>query len=524
MKVNTNQNVTAFTGAIDQSRAWLRTKVFGACGYSSDVVLDRLTQRLVEISLYPYSKSVAVQADMTDDCFPGHGTQIDCGRASMQIGTGILRLSVSQWLLNQFDFLLHWMFCFVAILDARKAKKNDVSAVLVFGIGEESIFNNDSDRQFIDYCRRGPLEPLRRGKRFFIQSSRHRISSEQQEFEYCPRPLIGLLRRSTLGLSGRTELLAKHLGFFMCYVIASTKFPALTLVSRDFAYCSISSLLDDRHMIESIVLTCADYPVQPLWMRSLSNTTVNMIWYSQVARRAVYLVDNVESVVPGFQWIRIDAHWVWTNALAEYLKAHCHDKTVNVVGPIVWQLPEISLPPSDRIEITIFDVSPCSDDVAIACGEISNYFHPDNLFRFMRDVISLKQGISDVFDLPVTLKLKTKRGYREGYDKAYFDFLERAHAQGDIVMVHHTTNIFSLISSSHLVIVYPFSSPAYLADHLKVPSIYFDPTESIVRQDFSDQPTLIDFANTPEKLLVAAVDAVTRSTKKRHECAPNSQP
>jgi polysaccharide biosynthesis PFTS motif protein len=60
--------------------------------------------------------------------------------------------------------------------------------------------------------------------------------------------------------------------------------------------------------------------------------------------------------------------------------------------------------------------------------------------------------------------------------------------------------MYSLITKSHLVIVYPFSSPAYVADSVGVPTIYYDPTGSIVRCDFSDPPSLIQFANTRKKL------------------------
>ena len=76
---------------------------------------------------------------------------------------------------------------------------------------------------------------------------------------------------------------------------------------------------------------------------------------------------------------------------------------------------------------------------------------------------------------------------------------------------HHRANIYSLISQSHLAVIYPFSSPAYIADFLDVPSIYYDPTQSVSRHDFADPPTLIDFANTPLTLRNAAVTALRKA-------------
>lgn len=510
MAIHTNHNVNAFNAAMEQSHAWLQSRLFASGGYAAETILDRMMQRLVELALYPYSKSVALRSATPDNCLPQPGTRMDCGRVLVESGSGRVTVSLRQWIANQLDFLLHWLFCLVAIVDTRYPATGDTPAALVFGIGDDNIFRNQSDRLFIDYCRRGPLDPLRDGKRFFVQSARNCVSAERPEYEYCSRPLIGLLRRSALGFTGRISLLARHIAGFAIYFAASLRAPVLSVIGKDFAYSRISFALDERRLIESIVLTCADQHAQPLWTRSLRHATVHMVWYSQVARRAVYAIDRIESVVPAYLWMRVDLHWVWTHALAAYLSAHCHDKTFRVVGPIVWQLPETSPRAGDRIEIAVFDVSPCSDDIAIACGEITNYFHPDNLFRFMRELIALKQRLSHAFGVPVILKLKTKRGYHPDYDKPYFDFLDEANATNAISMVHHTTNLYSLISGSHLAIVYPFSSPAYVADFIKVPSIYFDPTGAIVRQEFSDPPSLIAFANSTESLFDAASSALRR--------------
>ena len=71
---------------------------------------------------------------------------------------------------------------------------------------------------------------------------------------------------------------------------------------------------------------------------------------------------------------------------------------------------------------------------------------------------------------------------------------------GIIAQVHHSTNMFHLISGSNLAIVYPFSSPAYIADFVRVPAIFYDPTHSISRYDFGDCDSLIEFENNPEDL------------------------
>lgn len=508
MNINSNHNLLAFGREIDNSRAWLQSRIFGVCGYSSEILLDRLTQRLIEIGLQPYAASVKELCKNAANCFPAHGTRINCDCASMQAGTGRVSISLRQLFSNQWDFLLHWFFCLGAIIFTGRINGNKQPAVLVFGVGRESLFVNESDEQFVTYCRLGPITPLRNGKRFFVQSVSKNISSCQSDFIYSRDPLIERLRDARLGVFGRLHLLAQHIMLFFAYMSAVFRLPQLSLLGRDFAYSAISFGLDRRGLIEAIILTA--FHSQPLWVRGLQHSTTHLVWYSQSFRPIIFASDKLESEIPSARWIRVDTHWVWTHAFAQYLGAFVGNANFEIVGPIVWQMPIINVPKKNLIKIVIFDTPPFSDEVALCSGEITNYWHPDNLFSFIKNVIFLKAELEKVFHLPVLFQLKTKRGYNAAYDRSYFDFIEMLGSQGVILLEHHSVNIYSLISRGHLVIVYPFSSPAYIADYLKVPSIYYDPTSSIVKHHFGDSPSLINFANSPESLLQAAISALSK--------------
>src|SRR2546425_437909 len=200
--MNSNHNFLAFDREINNSRVWLRPKVFDACGYSSTVLVDRLMQRFVELSLCPYALAVSILCKNSGTCFPTPGTRINCSRASMEVGSGRITVSPKQWLANQLDFFLHWAFCLLAILSVKKAGKNDLSAVLIFGVGEENIFVNGGDERFVKFCRSGRIEPLRNGKRLLIESTTKNVSSRNPDFAYSRRPLIRLLREAKMGFFG----------------------------------------------------------------------------------------------------------------------------------------------------------------------------------------------------------------------------------------------------------------------------------------------------------------------------------
>lgn len=516
MTINSNHSFLAFGREIESAKLWLQSRLYAACGYSSEILVDRLVQRLIEISLTPYAVAVMALCRTAADSFPAAGSRIECGRASMELGTGAIRVSLRQLLANHLDFLLHWGFCLGAILFPGRAAATRQPAVLVFGVGMESLFANGSDERFVAYCRRGPIAPLAKAQRLLIQCSIREAVSTCAEFAYCARPLISLVRCSRLGLFARLALALKHLVLLFRYAVAVIRLPALSLLSKDFAYGAISFDLDRQGLIDAIVFTTSNYNSQPLWVRGLRNAKLHLVWYAQNFKPVSYAADHVESQIPCARWVRVDTHWVWTRVFGDYLRTLGHRGAIEVVGPIVWYLPE-SRPPSSRsIDIVVFDISPFSDDVALhAGGYITNYNNVNNLNSFIADVTALRPSLEAILQMPVSLRLKTKRGYNAIYDKSYFDRLDQLNASGAISLVEHSSNVYSLISSSHLAVVYPFSSPAYIADALHVPAIYYDPTKSIVEQNFGDAPSLVRFANCPEDLLNAAVVAIREVLAKR---------
>ena len=181
-----------------------------------------------------------------------------------------------------------------------------------------------------------------------------------------------------------------------------------------------------------------------------------------------------------------------------------------MVGPIVWHLPEDGASNPNRLKLTVFDVPAVSDLVMRDLnGEDSNYLHPDHLRRFVDDIVALGPEIERVFGRPVDLCLKMKRGYHAQYAKAYFDHVDSLAASGTVSLTGQQDNLYRLISSSDLVIAYPFTSPAYIAEKCGVPAVFYDPTESVVRRDFSDSDTGIYFASGRVELWRVAIHALS---------------
>lgn len=509
MNVSTSRCFTAFDREMDRCAGRLTRRLRGVAGYTAEVLRDRLVQRVLELSLPRYAAAVHADRGICEGGDVSWSTackKLGCGRAFLELRSGRVGVTVAQWLVNQSEFLLHWAFCASAIAFGRNRSSGEEPVVLAFGIGDAAIFTDHDDALFVEYCRSGPIKPLREGRRFLIEAGDTRSSSHPSDFIYSNRPLIALVRDTRWGARARVDVLARHLGLLFTYLAAACRTPELSLLGRDFAYAKVCAELDRRGVIHSIVLTCSMFNCQPLWLRALQRTEVHMIWYAQNWKPISYISDERKADHPNLRWIRADTHWVWTNRFGQYLQALVGNTHIEVVGPIMWRLPLRSTRLVNVTAIALFDVPPFSNETALRNGETTNYFRPENLRAFIQDVIALKVALEKALGTPVVIHLKMKRGYGLDYDRGYFDYIEELGASGAIHLENPAANIYSMISACDLVIAYPFTSPGYIAEFLGVHAIYYDPTKSVVRQDFSDSGHYVHFARDRQELLSQSLE------------------
>lgn len=497
-----NRELDCFIGRL-QERFAVRLSAVG--GYDGPLLASRLAQRVLEICHSTYARAAGLRLSMEDARPLLPQTPIACPGANVDAGAIRITVPLSAWLKAQVMFIVHWGYGLGSILAPHAAGQGVTETTLVYGVGEESLFQEESDRAFVEFCGKGPVAPLQQ-MRLVVQSSRPARASSSSHISYCRNPLTALIRTSAIGFAARIRLLAVHIALLPRWLIASAQAPELSLLARDFPYTGMVRALDRAGILRDIVCTISSYGSQPLWMRGLARAKVHMVWYAQNWKPIRWIEDPLDSDIVELPRIAADTHWVWTRSFAAYLSTLQPQAACHVVGPLLWCLPKSEPCPTDVVSISVFDVPPYANDVALAYGEFPNYNHPQNLFAFIHDVLELATRLMAELGLSVVVSLKTKRGYNTAYDRPYFDHLESLAAQGRIRLRHHSTNLYSMIAGSHLVLAYPFTSPAYVAAHLGVPAIYHDPAGAILRQDFSDLPDGLPFTSDGQALFEEVKD------------------
>jgi polysaccharide biosynthesis PFTS motif protein len=511
MEINTNHINIKFGRVISSVKNYLSKKINSSFNYSQEAILERLVQYFAFLSLPAYSKSIKKDSKPSLIDFPDSSYVINLKTASLEIETGRVLISRSKIIRQVGIFLIHWSICLLAIIFPKKSYNNS-KIVLVYGVGEESIISNNTSDKFISYCKKSKIIPLRTNNNLFIECSSYQKLTNSENYYFCKRPLLNSIRRVRISFSSRMKIFIIHILLILKYSIAAFRSPHILFISKEIAYTGIVKELDKQKKIEAFIFTCSSYLDQPLWTRELVNSKVHMIWYAQAWKPNTYKVDKLESHGPNLPWIRVDTHWVWTNKFAEYLVSLGLQSKFEVVGSILWYLPILKKKTKSHFHISIFDISPFSDEVALEYGQITNYNNPNNLFAFLDNTIEVINNIGKELSVPIEISLKQKRSFKSIYSKEYYSHVEQLSNKGIIELVNPSANIYEMISSSHVVIAYPFTSPVYVANELNVPSIFYDPTDSICNHNFSDLNSLIDFVSTKKLLHESILSLLIKSS------------
>ena len=199
----------------------------------------------------------------------------------------------------------------------------------------------------------------------------------------------------------------------------------------------------------------------------------------------------------GYGWKAMNwPHYlVWDDCQADFVRrAVGIEANVSIVGPIWFQSSAAAMPRFDSMGVAIFDVTPMRQSRYSILGVDYEYYIPGICERFL-------SHISDATShLDVVMLWKRKRKIGAMAHPRYRYFSERLSEQEHVVLVDPDISPFRVIESSCAVISMPFTSTALVARALGKPSIYYDSTGRLQRDDRAAHG--IEIISGPEELEV----------------------
>jgi hypothetical protein len=461
----------ALDGVLARMRERLGAQLAPAGAYAAADLAARATQRFAQLFIPSFCNAHAAAQGGLPEWLQLEG-------ARLRPATGELRLDARQCLRLAVDFVARWGYSLVTVLASLRLGPPRRGATLVHGLGVADIFRGGDDREFLEYCRRGPIEPLARAGSMLIQLGIPGGRATDPAVRYVRSPLHALARSA--GLAPGTALRA--CAALLC-ALARTAWRSLgsaeyLLLARDFADDALAAALDEAAAIEAVLLTTSNYSAQPLWMWARPRRfRVHLVWYSQNIRPLVRKGDPDFPVNPINRLIRADVMWVWMPSFGEYLAGLGIRAEMRSVGPVLWTLPPAAAPQMPaRPVLAVFDVVPTTPEEDRRLGFVANYYTPANVRRFVEDIV---RAASQAGARPL-VQLKHKRDGRERRDPGYFRFVdELAAAGGDFELLPAQSSVYDMILRCTVAIALPCSSPAYVATALGKPAILYDPTSDL---------------------------------------------
>ena len=185
------------------------------------------------------------------------------------------------------------------------------------------------------------------------------------------------------------------------------------------------------------------------------------------------------SIPYGWKAMTWPNYLVWDEWQADFVrKSVGSDVKIYKVGSIWFSSSKAKLPYLGNA-IAIFDIEPRRDSSYKILGVEFEYYIPIIANRFLGD-------ISDVLiEVNLTMALKRKRSIGKLQHRSYQHFLNILRGKKEFIEIDYDIAATDLINKCKGVISMPYTSTALIARELGKPSVYYDPTGCIAKDDIA---------------------------------------
>jgi len=180
----------------------------------------------------------------------------------------------------------------------------------------------------------------------------------------------------------------------------------------------------------------------------------------------------------GWQAMNWPHYLVWDEYQADFVRrAVGKDARISVVGPIWFQSSAAVMPQPDKPGVAVFDITPNRSSRYRLLGLDYEFYIPAVGKMFLTHIADA------VHQADAVMLWKRKRKIDDIAHPQYRHFTDRLSEREDVVLVDPDISALRVIEASCAVISMPFTSTALIARELGKPSVYYDPTGQLQRDD-----------------------------------------
>ncbi|RTY34214.1 polysaccharide biosynthesis PFTS motif protein [Chlorobium phaeovibrioides] len=169
---------------------------------------------------------------------------------------------------------------------------------------------------------------------------------------------------------------------------------------------------------------------------------------------------------------------VWDEYQADFVRRAVGDEAnITVAGPIWFQSSCDDMPSIDKTGVAVFDVTPFRSSWYCLLGMDNEFYVPTVANPFLEDVNSVTQQSG------VLMLWKRKRNVGRIAHSEYRHLINQLEERSNVVLIDPDISANRVIESSFAVISMPYTSTALIAKEMGKPSIYYDPSGKLQKDD-----------------------------------------
>ncbi len=430
-------------------------------GYDNSSIVRRLGQLITNDIFIPF-----IESKKEDYSKKKYGDII------LELDSSIIRPTVYLWLYNVSRFIVLSLLIIVRLFPfTSKTKTGKYSIMNCFGF--EKQVGGSKAKHFEEFCNEGPLKFLNESNNILIGSD---LKDEYGTISYVRNPIYEILKDRRVRFHERFQVALSIIVNNVIYLYFFSRYPILSLLYRDIAIHPLLNFLNNKKLIEYYLDSNSNYNSQLMPLVSLNNKSFiyGIYWYSTNSVPFQFEKDIEAVNFPPYRYYDCDISYVWNDFHAEWLNSiENYSGRTEVTGPVLFNSNNDNRPNLTG-GVLVFDVIPCDLDWL----RKYTYLRGTQLYTFE----NCRQFLIDIIEsTPANklLSLKSKRGNSDSHDMRYWNFIETLAKQQQINLLEVTSDLYRVIKSADAVISMPFTSTAYIAQLLGVPSAYYDPTGKI---------------------------------------------
>lgn len=218
---------------------------------------------------------------------------------------------------------------------------------------------------------------------------------------------------------------------------------------------------------------------RPLWTYEAEQRGSEILFYFYSTNcESFKRPEGYPPLLYGWKAMTWSRYLVWDEYQADFVRrAVGAEANISIVGPIWFQSSAAEMPRFDKPSVAIFDVAPFRQSRYCTLGIDYEFYTSATSKTFLAHVADATRQLNAV------MLWKRKRKIGTMAHSQYRHFAERLSEQSHVMLIDPDISALRVIEASCAVISMPFTSTALIAKAMGRPSVYYDPTGRLQRDD-----------------------------------------